>query len=465
MPPEAVSHRPNYTEKIDCFSFGILAIQIITQEFPNPEDRYSPVDETQNTWTRRREIDRRQNHIDLIPHDHALLPIALDCLNDNPTDRPSAQQLSEQLVELKSGSLYQDSVPKCAPRELMPPRDAKPVSQLNTVGGDKDGACVLTEHFEGDTEVQGKPSAMKLTWVKGEDTRCRLFQWCDAVQKGNLVYFKLGGRGNHQIIHSYDVNSRDWSILPPCKLVYPTIIVVDGQLIAIGDKSPVSNQMYTLRDEGRWVLSQYPPMPTKRYLMIAVCTETSLIVAGGMGEGYKNFLSKVEVLDLAQKTWSMAANLPMPLMRCSATLCGENLYVLSGRTLDYQLSPAVFTCSIRNLIESCQLSGDQSSDRQSVWTRLANVPVVDSTAVSVQGRLLAVGGAKESNDEAVSSAVHLYHPSSNSWEVVSHMTVARFQCFATLLPNGQLMVVGGGIRPFPDFKCCRDVEFATVTYS
>ena len=30
MPPEAIKDKPVYTEKIDCFSFGVIAVQIIT---------------------------------------------------------------------------------------------------------------------------------------------------------------------------------------------------------------------------------------------------------------------------------------------------------------------------------------------------------------------------------------------------------------------------------------------------
>ena len=36
MPPEAVQDKPVYTEKIDCFSFGVIIVQILTREFPKP---------------------------------------------------------------------------------------------------------------------------------------------------------------------------------------------------------------------------------------------------------------------------------------------------------------------------------------------------------------------------------------------------------------------------------------------
>ena len=40
MPSEAVQDNPVYTNKIDCFSFGVLVVQILTRQFPNLSDRH-----------------------------------------------------------------------------------------------------------------------------------------------------------------------------------------------------------------------------------------------------------------------------------------------------------------------------------------------------------------------------------------------------------------------------------------
>ena len=37
----------------------------------------------------------------------------------------------------------------------------------------------------------------------------------------------------------------------------------------------------------------------------------------------------------------------------------------------------------------------------------------------------------------------MYILTTNSWEIISHMKVGRYDCFAAVLPNNQLMVVGG----------------------
>ena len=115
MPPEAVQDNPVYTEKIDCFSLGVIATQILTQKFPDPSDRLLRIELSHSGLPSGKvlvevpEIDRRQNHINEIEKDHPLLPVILDCLKDKDRERPSAHQLCKRIVELKEMLRYADS--------------------------------------------------------------------------------------------------------------------------------------------------------------------------------------------------------------------------------------------------------------------------------------------------------------------------------------------------------------------
>ena len=40
MPPEALDQPPSYTDKLDIFSFGVLLVQIMTRQFPDPGPRF-----------------------------------------------------------------------------------------------------------------------------------------------------------------------------------------------------------------------------------------------------------------------------------------------------------------------------------------------------------------------------------------------------------------------------------------
>ena len=116
MPPEAVQEEPVYTKKIDCFSFGVIILQILTRQFPKPGNRKKRVPISlpglpDNTMAEVPipETERRQNHISEIDPNHTLLQVALDCLKDEDIERPSAQQLCERVAALKENPQYSES--------------------------------------------------------------------------------------------------------------------------------------------------------------------------------------------------------------------------------------------------------------------------------------------------------------------------------------------------------------------
>ena len=114
MPPEALISPPRYSSKLDCFSHGVLALQIITRNFPNPGDASRYVADrrypTGRALVQFPEADRRKKDIDLMEPSHPLRPIALHCLKDRDTERPSADELCGRLASLKREPRYTHSV-------------------------------------------------------------------------------------------------------------------------------------------------------------------------------------------------------------------------------------------------------------------------------------------------------------------------------------------------------------------
>ena len=113
MSPEALDEAKTYTAKLDIFSFGVIVIQILTRQFPNPTNRFRLVYSSEFNEQLRRvvsETERREAHLKLIPDTHSLKPLALQCLKNKENERPSALQLSERLSELKQSSQYTESM-------------------------------------------------------------------------------------------------------------------------------------------------------------------------------------------------------------------------------------------------------------------------------------------------------------------------------------------------------------------
>ena len=90
MPPEAlVVKNAHYNEKIDVFSLGVLMLEIATQQ--PPAFNLAGIGIVP-------EIDRRAKDLSLLPEDHPLKSIILQCLRD-PRERPNSGTVLRMLKE------------------------------------------------------------------------------------------------------------------------------------------------------------------------------------------------------------------------------------------------------------------------------------------------------------------------------------------------------------------------------
>ena len=115
MPPEAVSPEPHYSDKIDCFSIGVLLLQIVTRNYPTPTAalvaKHDPESATNQSYVPISEVDRRKSDIEKVPYSHGFLPVIRDCLKDLSKERSTAAQLCQRLGLLKTTELYRHSRP------------------------------------------------------------------------------------------------------------------------------------------------------------------------------------------------------------------------------------------------------------------------------------------------------------------------------------------------------------------
>ena len=105
----------------------------------------------------------------------------------------------------------------------------------------------------------------------------------------------------------------------------------------------------------------------------------------------------------------------------------------------------MYTCSVITLVQSRKSFLASLMNRGArVWKEVATPPVTGTTCVSIHGRMLAIGG-KDSGKKPT-TAIHMYNPTTDSWEVISHMGSPRYACITAVFPNyDELMIVGGYI--------------------
>ena len=549
MPPESVEDKPLYTETMDCFSFGVIIVQILTQQFPKPSDRnkiieiHHPQVHGRKVKVSIPEVERRQNHISLVDPNNPLLQIAFDCLKDQFNERPSAQQLCEHLMDLKSSSEYHKSKSttevfvQTSEKELklLRVQHAQEVRSLQeiikiqqnhldeknqtiaditadrnetTTAGEEiirlrrelietekmvrekdliiDEKERLLEHarqqletsertrvdFErhvreleqqlaqekqtqikrseisSDTTVEHKTaSTIKIRWTKGKRAPCKVSAPMNAALHANAVYIRPPGR----MVYMYSLNLLTWAQLPCCPASNCPLVIVNDLLTLVGgyDKDHCTNKLSSLTGEGSGKWSQeFPSMPTKRYGVAALFAGIALIVAGGVGED-ESVLTVVEVLNTENNQWSTAASLLDPLVNSLAAVCDGQVYIVGGEDEEFEPTKRVYTCKVTALLESVNprsIAGRlkdtlRRSNKAKVWSGVADVPMTQPSCVFLHGCLLAIGG--RDSEHRASTAVHAYMPTNNSWEVISHMETPRYNSFAAVLPNNQVMVIGG----------------------
>jgi hypothetical protein len=277
-------------------------------------------------------------------------------------------------------------------------------------------------------EQSSSRASIQLTWREGRRAipQCRQSDSCCASVDGSTLYIRTFDRE----VFGYNTLSFSWCDLPSTPTNSSPSVIINNLLTLIGGThyDTTTNQLFSLTGEGsdrRWT-EEFPPMPTKRWGSAALVTGTALIVVGGsLMTKQESTLGTVEMMNIATKQWSTAADLPQPIVYAPVAICGDQIYIL-GESKMYTCSATILT---------------QSQSSLGVWSKLAAPPVKLTTCVSIHGRLLTIGGTD--SRKKTTTAVHIYNPATDSWEVISHMGTPRWRCIAAVLPNEQLIVVGG----------------------
>ena len=418
MPPEALKEPPDYTKKIDCFSFGVLTIQIITQEFPNPGPRTCEVDDPQSpTGTAQRPVleeERRRTHISMIDDDHSLLPIVRECLKYNHFNRPIAAQLCAQLSQLKEEPWYKESS--------------------------------LTNR----SNVQSNSKNIQFKWKESERAPCSMASG-SATAIENVVYMQPWDSSK---VFSFDSDSKTWAELPDVEKRECSLVVVKGHVTAVGGCTDIEDfdtlTGLKLRPHGqsRWV-NKLKNMPTKRYSAAAVSNEEVLIVAGGFANGRP--LSCVEIMDLESEQWYTAPSLPKTLHRHSAAVCGNYVYMLGGKDSSGSTT-SVFQSSLTLLLlraspSTCKTSACDLAVPH--WKTLSPLPLSFTTSLSCHAsrcKMLVAFGGYYSDRKQRSSDVHVYDIDSDSWTKTGTIISSRSSCITASLSNNTVVIVGGKNR-------------------
>ena len=224
-------------------------------------------------------------------------------------------------------------------------------------------------------------------------------------------------------LYQYEYSTEKWSDLPPCPYRDSGLAIIDSELTTVGgmDGRSRTNKLFTLR-QMKWV-EKYPPMNTACYSPAVVSTSDGdyLIVIGGHVGG--RWTATVELFQVKNRRWHKLTDLPQPLPLPSATICGDQLNVIGSHGNGYSCSLQALPSSDRPITSPLTLS----------WKPLPLLPVTGSTAATLCGQLVVLGGQQGSIHQLVDG----------EWVRIGFMANDRWYCLVASPSPARIIIVGG----------------------
>ena len=294
---------------------------------------------------------------------------------------------------------------------------------------------------------------------------------CQAVVMGEKVYVGGGNAWDDTEgynVFQYNTSRQEWSRLPPHSVIAFTLAQFMGSLITVGGEGEygcvdITGKVYRFKEESQEWEEFLEPMPTARFLPNVATTQSAIIASGGVtGERDEKYVpcATVEVYCSGTSQWYTADPLPAPryLMTC------QHLVPNGGADADNEEATTVLYASVTSLIQKATSPTHQSASCTSVWKTLPDTPLKESTAASLSGNLLAVGGLEDESTNTSSSAVHVFFPHFNSWVriVTGDLPQPRAGCTAVQLSSNTMIVIGGEDHHVK-YKDTKTVFIGTVT--
>ena len=195
----------------------------------------------------------------------------------------------------------------------------------------------------------------------------------------------------------------------------------DGLQAGISSSSPLYNAPNNTWSENYTFPGSIGPTATR-------LPSGQVLVTGGRGT--QGDLARALLYDPASNTWSAAASLATARAYHTATLLPSGQVLVVGGVSTY------------GPLASAELY-DPASNTWSAAASLATARAYHTATLMPSGQVLAVGGYSDGQSGGYQASAELYDPASNTWRAAASLATARTSHTATLLPSGQVLVVGG----------------------
>ena len=308
----------------------------------------------------------------------------------------------------------------------------------------------------------------ELTWENRANLPSPIYNASAVLHKEN-IYVMAGDApqyDTYEYVFSYNINSNEWSRLPPPGHYQGILQILNDKLTVIGGLDNVTeeftNKVSTFNNNSKNWCSEFPNMIMPRSTPGVVTHEDHVIVLGGGLGGSDD----IEVLNLTQPYKWMKSNikLPQPMWEISITISHDQLYIVGYSTSGGRYSTA-YQIPVASIITSIPqpLTSGQSVD----WNKLLNAPHYHTALLPHSYPPVIIGGGDIQG--VPTSDVVILDIMKNKWNRLASLSTAR-SCVAVVpISHESILVIGGtkGGKGVAANKasCVDTVEKGTISVS
>ncbi len=243
-----------------------------------------------------------------------------------------------------------------------------------------------------------------------------------------------------------------WNTLPPCPVRLYGLGQFKGHIITVGGRTHGgvnTNKLHRYKEESQTWEEYLCPMPTPRWRLSVITTQSAIIACGGVDSIWQ-VCTTVEVYEDETDQWHTADPLSIRCHSMTSVIINDTCYVLGGCDKTLGHSKTVLCASVTSLVERAKsprapnwFAALFNRSNVSVWKTVKDTPLYSSTAASLSGCLLAIGGRDDQCQD--SPAVHMFQPQTNSWVRMTSGDLPKAVHAVTYiqLPDNELFLCGG----------------------
>lgn len=304
---------------------------------------------------------------------------------------------------------------------------------------------------------------LKPTWKCCAElpTKC----WITSVAEldGN-VYVTINSTAGYTQNHiplMYDSNKDQWSALPKLPYTRFSLVAIPDrkQLLAVGGVvfagfvANTSNKVFLWDEKNEKWSTSYPNMPTPRYDTSSIYHRSTctVIVAGGRINNHL-MTGAVEVLHIREHSlfsksyWNVVKQLPHIVCEVVPLIINDNLYIAVGFDEEEKSTRNIETAFIPELLKS----NNKITNKSQVWKKLPDTAYSSFSINHVQGHLITFTGdykvkkpGKFNSVWEVVSLIHLYNPSTFSWDCVGDVPCSYLMGRSIRIGENKIFFIGG----------------------